>query len=51
MFAGDCDRERAAVTLREHYVRGRLTLDELSSRTGAVLTARTRAELRGASWG
>jgi DUF1707 SHOCT-like domain len=45
MFAGDRDRERAAVTLREHYVRGRLTLDEFSSRIAGVLTARSREEL------
>ena len=48
MFAGDRDRERAAAALREHYVRGRLTLDELSNRTGRVLRARTREDLRGA---
>jgi Flp pilus assembly protein TadB len=48
VFAGDRDRERAAAALREHYVRGRLTLDELSARTGRVLSARTREELRAA---
>jgi hypothetical protein len=46
MFAGDTERERAAATLREHYVRGCLTLDELSSRTDRVLAARTRGDLR-----
>jgi Domain of unknown function (DUF1707) len=45
VFASDGDRERAAVTLREHYVRGRLTLDELSRRTDRVLTARTQEEI------
>jgi Flp pilus assembly protein TadB len=45
MFAGDRDRDRATVTLREHYARGRLTLDEFSSRTARVLTARSREEL------
>jgi len=45
MFAGDRDRERAAVALREHYARGRLTLDEFSSRTARVLSARSREEL------
>lgn len=45
MFAGDRDRERATVTLREHYARGRLTLDEFSSRTARALTARSREEL------
>jgi Flp pilus assembly protein TadB len=43
---GDRDRERAAVMLREHYAGGYLTLDELSHRTGRVLTARSRGELR-----
>jgi Flp pilus assembly protein TadB len=46
MFAGDGERERAAATLREHYVRGRLTLDELSDRSERALVARSRAELR-----
>jgi hypothetical protein len=48
MFAGDSDRERAAATLKESYVGGRLTLDELSERTELVLSARSRAELRAA---
>jgi Flp pilus assembly protein TadB len=43
---GDPERERAAATLRKHYVDGRLTLDELSDRTGRALTAGSRAELR-----
>jgi Flp pilus assembly protein TadB len=46
MFADDRDRERATEVLREHYVGGRLTVDELSQRTGRVLTARSRAEVR-----
>jgi hypothetical protein len=46
MFAGDSERDQAAAVLREHYVRGRLTLDELSSRTERVLAARSRADLR-----
>lgn len=46
MFAGDQDRDRAAATLREHYVRGRLTVDEFSARTARVLSARSRAEIR-----
>jgi hypothetical protein len=48
VFAADRDRERAAAALREHYVRGRLTLDELSARTARVLRARTREDVRGA---
>jgi hypothetical protein len=46
MYAGDQDRERAAASLREHYVRGRLSVEELSSRTGRVLTARSRSDIR-----
>jgi uncharacterized protein DUF1707 len=46
MFAGDRDRERAARSLREHYAGGYLTLQELSHRTGRVLSARSRGELR-----
>jgi hypothetical protein len=48
VLAGDSERERAAATLREAFVGGRLTLDELSSRTEVVLAARSRRELRGA---
>jgi hypothetical protein len=48
MHAGDRERERATAALREHYVGGRLTVDELSHRTGRVLTARSRAEVRSA---
>jgi len=46
MFAGDQDRERAAATLQEHYVRGRLTVDELSQRTARVFSARSRGDIR-----
>ena len=48
MFAGDRDRERATAALREHYAHGRLTLDEIDERTERVLSARSRADLRGA---
>jgi hypothetical protein len=51
MFAADADRERAASKLQEHYVSGRLTVDELSSRTDRVLHAKSRADLRRALWG
>ena len=46
MLAGDSDRERAAATLREQYVRGCLTVEELAGRTERVLAARSRADLR-----
>ncbi len=45
-LAGDADRDRAAASLRDHFVRGRLSLDELSERTEMVLRARSRRELR-----
>ena len=48
MYAADREREQAAAALREHYVRGRLTFEELSTRVGRVLTARSRADLRSA---
>ena len=48
MLAGDVERERVEAALREHYVGGRLTLEEFTDRAGRVLTARSRAELRGA---
>jgi Flp pilus assembly protein TadB len=46
MVAGDRDRERTVAALREHFADGRLTLDELSSRTEQVLAARSQADLR-----
>ena len=48
MLAADSDRDRVEAALREHYVRGRLTLEEFTERAGRELTARSRAELRGA---
>jgi DUF1707 SHOCT-like domain len=51
VFAGDRDRERAAAALQEHYVRGRLSLEELSERIGDVLAARSRGDIRHAFWG
>jgi hypothetical protein len=51
MYAADEDRERAAAKLRDQYVRGRLTLDELSDRTGRVLAARSRSDIRTALTG
>ena len=50
-LAGDLDRERAASSLREHYARGYLTLDEFSRRTGRVLSARSRGQVRRALFG
>ena len=45
-LASDDERERAAASLREHFVRGRLTVDELAARTELALHARTQADLR-----
>jgi Flp pilus assembly protein TadB len=45
-LAGDGERERAAASLREHFLLGRLTVEELSERTGLALRARSRDELR-----
>ena len=43
--AGDADRDAAASALGEHFAQGRLTLDELSARLDATLTATTHGEL------
>ncbi len=42
---GDAERDAAAADLGEHYVAGRLTLDELHERLGAVFAAKTRGQL------
>lgn len=46
MVVGDADRERAAAELREHYARGRLSLEEFSRRVDRALSARSTTELR-----
>jgi hypothetical protein len=51
MVAGDRDRERGVALLREHFVEGRLTVEELAARTERILHARSRAELRSALHG
>ena len=51
ILASDGERERAAASLREHFVGGRLTLNELYERTDLVLRARSRDELRRACAG
>lgn len=45
--ASDAERDSVAVQLREHFVQGRLTLDELKGRLDTALTARTRGQLEG----
>jgi Domain of unknown function (DUF1707) len=43
--ASDAERERVAVSLREHCATGRLTLEELSERLDEAYRARTAGEL------
>ena len=43
--ASDVEREAAAEALRVHAAAGRLDVEELDARTGAVLRARTRADI------
>ena len=45
MRAGHADREQAIETLKNAFVQGRLTRDELDARTGQALAARTYADL------
>jgi hypothetical protein len=42
---GDAEREAVADRIRDAYVEGRLSHDELDSRLEAIQTARTRGEL------
>lgn len=44
-LASDADRERVIDVLKTAFVHGLLTRDELGTRTGRALTARTYAEL------
>jgi hypothetical protein len=44
--ASDSERERTVASLREHFVRGRLTLEELTARCELALKARSRGDLR-----
>ena len=43
--AGHADREQVIGTLKDAFVHGRLTKDELDTRTGQALSARTCADL------
>jgi hypothetical protein len=45
---GDHERERAAQQLRSHYLRGRLTEDELDERLAVALAARSHRDVRNA---
>jgi Domain of unknown function (DUF1707) len=50
-LASDADRERAVDVLKAAFVRGALTTDELTLRTGRALTARTYAGLAASTVG
>jgi DUF1707 SHOCT-like domain len=43
--ASDEERDSAAAALREHFVHGRLTFEELIGRLDTALTARMRSQL------
>jgi hypothetical protein len=45
--AGHAEREQAIESLKDAFVDGRLTMDELDARAGRALAARTCAELAG----
>src|SRR5580704_10472800 len=42
---GDADRDAVAAELREHFARGRLTLEEFNDRIDAVFAAKTQSDL------
>ena len=42
---GDAERDVAMAQLREHFVAGRLTFDELSERIDGALTAKTQRQI------
>ena len=42
---GDAERDAAMAQLREHFVAGRLTLDELTERIDLALTAKTQGHI------
>jgi hypothetical protein len=44
---GDAERDAAMAQLREHFVAGRLTFDELIERIDVTLTAKTQRQIDG----
>jgi len=42
---GDAERDAAMTQLREHFVAGRLTFDELTERIDAALTTKTQRQI------
>jgi hypothetical protein len=49
--ASDADRERVIDALKTAFVQGRLSKDEMTTRTGHALESRTYAQLAGATAG
>ena len=47
-LVGDRERDRAAASLRRHYLQGRLSAEELGERLHLALRARSTADLRAA---
>ena len=47
-LVGDRERDRAAASLRRHYLQGRLSAEELAERLHLALRARSTADLRAA---
>jgi Domain of unknown function (DUF1707) len=45
-LVGDRERERAVALLKGHYLRGRLSLEELTDRLEVALAARRESEVR-----
>jgi DUF1707 SHOCT-like domain len=48
--ASDADREQFVEALRQHHAEGRLTLEELTERTGRAYAARTLGDLPPLLW-
>ncbi|WP_242614426.1 DUF1707 SHOCT-like domain-containing protein [Actinomadura roseirufa] len=46
MRASDADRDRVAVSLREHCAEGRITMDELQERLESAYAAKTLGDLQ-----
>jgi hypothetical protein len=44
---GDAERDATMAQLRDHFVAGRLTLDELTERIDLALTAKTQGQIDG----
>lgn len=50
-LVGDRERERTAASLRDHFVQGRLSVEEFGERTDLAFRARSRSDLRTALHG